>query len=118
MNAVATITTVTAIGLLLLSGCGGSVGQPEEAIFRANAQLNEAMFRGNAQHTGVYNSESVAQISGLKWKFKSGEDIRSSPTVVDGVAYFAVEHEDVASAQAALDRAEARLAALSRIVGG
>ena len=84
MNAIATFTTVTAIGLLLLSGCGGSDDPSSDAHYE------EAMFRGDAQHTGVYDIGSVAQDIGLKWKFKSGEEIRSSPAVVDGVAYIGI----------------------------
>jgi hypothetical protein len=49
------------------------------------------MFRANPQRTGVYQTEGVRRLHGIKWKFKTERVIEawfSSPTIVDGVAYF------------------------------
>ena len=45
------------------------------------------MFRGNPEHTGVYNSAAIATLGGVKWKFKTGGQVISSPTVSDGTVY-------------------------------
>ena len=45
------------------------------------------MFRGNTAHTGVYDTEGPKQLKGLKWAFKTGGPVVSSPTVIGGVAY-------------------------------
>jgi eukaryotic-like serine/threonine-protein kinase len=44
------------------------------------------MFRGNPSHTGVFDSPAPA-LSTLKWKFKTGGPILSTPAVANGVAY-------------------------------
>jgi outer membrane protein assembly factor BamB len=49
-----------------------------------------AMFRGGPAHLGVYG-EPVASPGGvdftLKWRFKTGAKVRSTPLVVDGTVY-------------------------------
>lgn len=47
-----------------------------------------AMFRANLQRTGVYDNAGVSEFTGLKWKFKTDGEIRSSPIVVNGTVYF------------------------------
>jgi hypothetical protein len=76
------ITALPVIGLLLLlpSGCEKKGG-------RLTARPG-AMFRANLERTGFYKSKDVFQISGLKWKFKTGGKVHSSPVVADGVVYF------------------------------
>lgn len=63
--------------LFLLSGCIPSKGHPRSAMFRANPQ-----------HTGVYETRGVHKASQLKWKFKMGKRVFSSPSVADSVVYF------------------------------
>ena len=53
------------------------------AVF-ASAQ---SMFHGNLAHTGVYDSAGPKQLGGVKWKFKAGGPIVTSPTLADGVVY-------------------------------
>ena len=45
------------------------------------------MFRGDPAHSGIYNSPAPRGLSNVKWKFKTGAKILSSPAVVGGVVY-------------------------------
>ncbi len=55
----------------------------------ANALASEAvMFRADAQHSGVYAAPGVPQLHGVKWSFRAGGPIVSSPVVSDGTVYF------------------------------
>ena len=46
------------------------------------------MFRGNKQHTGIYTTQGVEQFSAVKWTFKTGGKIISSPVISQKTAYF------------------------------
>jgi len=48
------------------------------------------MFRGTPAHTGVYDSQGPTGLS-LKWRFKTGGKVRSSPAVVSGAVIFGSE---------------------------
>jgi outer membrane protein assembly factor BamB len=62
------------VPFLLLCACGLAQDTP--------------MFRGNPQHTGVYNAPGAPQFHQLKWKFKTGGHVYSSPAAVGGILYF------------------------------
>jgi outer membrane protein assembly factor BamB len=47
-----------------------------------------AAFRGDAQHSGIYQQLGVPLLHGIKWKFKTGGAVISTPAVADGSAYF------------------------------
>jgi eukaryotic-like serine/threonine-protein kinase len=47
-----------------------------------------ASFRGDAQHSGIYQQAGVPLLHGVKWKFKTGAAVISTPAVIDGTAYF------------------------------
>lgn len=47
-----------------------------------------ASFRGDAQHSGIYQQLGVPLLHGIKWKFKTGGAVISTPAVTDGTAYF------------------------------
>jgi len=49
----------------------------------------QAMFHGNAAHTGVYDSPGPKQFGSVKWAFKTGGPVVSSPAILDGVVYIA-----------------------------
>ncbi len=53
----------------------------------SSAFAQDATFRGNPQHAGVYTSPAVAQFSKVKWQFKTGGQVLSSPAVADGILY-------------------------------
>ena len=44
-------------------------------------------FRGNVQHTGVYDAPGVPELHGVRWKFKTGGRVYSSPAVAGGVVF-------------------------------
>ncbi len=46
-------------------------------------------FHGNNAHTGVYESSGPKQLGGVKWAFKAGGPIVTSPALADGVVYIA-----------------------------
>jgi len=45
------------------------------------------MFRGNLLHTGVYDAPGVPELHGVKWKFKTGGRVYSSPAVAEGTVF-------------------------------
>jgi eukaryotic-like serine/threonine-protein kinase len=47
----------------------------------------QSMFHGNPARSGVYDSPGPKQFGGVKWTFKAGGAIVTSPAVVDGVVY-------------------------------
>ena len=51
--------------------------------------LAQNTFHGNNAHTGVYESPGPKQMGGVKWTFKAGGPIVTSPTILDGVVYIA-----------------------------
>lgn len=46
-----------------------------------------SMFRGNLAHSGIYPGTGVPKLDGIKWKFKTGGQVISSPAVAGGVIY-------------------------------
>lgn len=47
----------------------------------------QTTFHGNIARTGVYDSPGPQQFNGVKWAFKTGGPIVSSPAIADGVVY-------------------------------
>jgi outer membrane protein assembly factor BamB len=46
------------------------------------------LFRADPRHSGLYEGSGVAVLHGVKWKFKAGGAIVSTPAVVHGTVYF------------------------------
>jgi len=46
-----------------------------------------AMFRVDARHTGVYDAGGLAQLHGVKWTFRTGAAVISSPAIANGTVY-------------------------------
>lgn len=44
-------------------------------------------FHGNVARTGIYPSAGPAKLQGVKWAFKTGGPVVSSPVIADGVVY-------------------------------
>ena len=80
MSSISQLSFVLLTGLLVC-GCDGG----DFPMFRGN---DAPMFRGNLARTGVYKTKGVEELTNLKWKFKTGDDVPSSPAVSDGVVYF------------------------------
>jgi outer membrane protein assembly factor BamB len=59
------------------------------------AALPVASFRGDAQHSGIYQQTGVPALHGIKWKFKTGAGVLSTPAVLDGSAYFGSNDHNV-----------------------
>jgi len=51
------------------------------------ATAADAMFRGNPEHTGVYDNGGIVPTNPELWRFKTGDEVRSSPAVSNGVVY-------------------------------
>src|SRR5260370_27794523 len=49
--------------------------------------FGQTTFHGNVARTGVYESAGPTQLKGVKWAFKTGGAIVSSPAIADGVVY-------------------------------
>jgi outer membrane protein assembly factor BamB len=47
-----------------------------------------ASFRGDARHSGVYQQVGVPLLHRIKWRFKTGAAVISTPAVIDGTVYF------------------------------
>jgi eukaryotic-like serine/threonine-protein kinase len=47
-----------------------------------------ASFRGDAEHSGIYLQSGVPLLHGIKWKFKTGGAVISTPAVSGDTAYF------------------------------
>jgi eukaryotic-like serine/threonine-protein kinase len=46
-----------------------------------------AMFRVDARHAGVYDAAGVAELHGVKWTFRTGAAVISTPAVANGTVY-------------------------------
>ncbi len=53
----------------------------------AAAGFAQNTFHGNNAHTGVYDSSGPKQLGSVKWAFKAGGPIVTSPAIADGVVY-------------------------------
>jgi outer membrane protein assembly factor BamB len=50
--------------------------------------LQGRVHRGNLLRDGAFDTSGVPKLGGLKWKFRTGGPIKSSPVMVEGIAYF------------------------------
>jgi len=67
--------------------CGAVVALAQSRPGTGPASPSSPMFRGDLAHTGAFDSPPIAEAPTLKWAFKTGGAIYSSPAVVDGVVY-------------------------------
>ena len=47
-----------------------------------------AMYNGGPRHTGVYETEPLRTLEGVKWRVETVGAVTSPPLVLDGVVYF------------------------------
>jgi outer membrane protein assembly factor BamB len=59
------------------------------AMLGATLAPAQSTFHGNAARTGVYDKPGPTQFHGVKWEFKAGGAIVTSPAVAAGVVYIA-----------------------------
>ena len=61
--------------------------------FAQTAQLS--MFAASPAHTGVYASNNYSSLGDVKWKFKTGGKVFSSPVVYNNVLYVGSEDHNL-----------------------
>src|SRR5581483_1989398 len=81
------------------------------SVFASDA----AMFRGNPEHSGVYNSAAIATFGGVKWKFKTGGQVISSPTISDGMVYVGSSDHNLYAIDAATGAEKWKFKTASRV---
>ena len=74
------------------------------------------MFRGNLLHTGVYDAPGVPELHGVKWKFKTGGRVYSSPAVADGTVFVGSNDGNLYAVDAATGAQKWKFATQARIV--
>jgi outer membrane protein assembly factor BamB len=67
---------------LLLAACSGTL-------------LAEPTFRADTRHSGVYQGAGVPVLHGVKWKFRAGGPILSTPAVSGGAVFFGSSDHNV-----------------------
>ncbi|MEA3368729.1 MAG: PQQ-binding-like beta-propeller repeat protein [Planctomycetota bacterium] len=51
-------------------------------------RLQGKVYRANLRRDGVFAVPGLAKVKGLRWKFRTGGPVKSSPVAVGGVVYF------------------------------
>jgi outer membrane protein assembly factor BamB len=59
------------------------------ALLAAGSSHAQSTFHGNVARTGVYDTAGPVTFGGVKWAFKAGGVIVTSPAIADGVVYIA-----------------------------
>ena len=76
MNVLSKVTLTLLVTLVaLVTGC-------------VNDDSGQAMFRGNLERTGVFPSGGPSSLNELVWKFKTEDEVFSSPAISGGIVYF------------------------------
>lgn len=81
-------STSTSEGLNLNSKGGDentSTPAPAESTLSVG---KNSMYRADVAHTGLYETRALVELSGLKWRFKTGEWISTTPVVENNKVYF------------------------------
>jgi outer membrane protein assembly factor BamB len=60
-----------------------------------NPFLDYAFFHGNEMHTGTYPGITYKNFGDVKWKFKTGGKIFSSPAIANGITYVGSEDSNL-----------------------
>ncbi|HEY8053724.1 MAG TPA: PQQ-binding-like beta-propeller repeat protein [Steroidobacteraceae bacterium] len=58
------------------------------ALLVSASAARAEQFRVDASHSGIYKAAGVPVLHGVKWKFKTGAAIVSSPAISAGIVYF------------------------------
>jgi eukaryotic-like serine/threonine-protein kinase len=74
------------------------------------------MFRANLQHTGVYDAPGVPELHGVRWKFKTGGRVYSSPAVAGGVVFVGSTDGNLYAIDAATGAERWKFATKGRVV--
>ena len=57
-------------------------------ISACNNNNEWSKFRGNLGNTGHYEGEAPVELTNIKWKFKTEDEVNSSPAVAEGIVFF------------------------------
>ena len=60
-----------------------------------------AMFRGDAPHRGIYDAAGVAVLHGVRWTFRTGGAVISTPVVANGTVYVGSSDHNLYALEAA-----------------
>jgi outer membrane protein assembly factor BamB len=74
------------------------------------------MFRGNLQHTGVYDSPGAPTLAGVKWRFRTGGRVYSSPAVLADAVFVGSTDGSVYSLDRDTGALKWKLATKARVV--
>ncbi len=66
-----------------------TLGQPKPAT------LQNATYRGNQARTGVFEARGAPLFGGVRWRFRTGGAVKSSPIAVDGTVYVGSDDTNV-----------------------
>ena len=58
------------------------------AVVNTALAAEPTMFRADPHHSGIYEAVGVPHLHGVKWRFRAGAAILSSPAVAEGRVYF------------------------------
>ncbi len=61
----------------------------------ASGAHSEAVFRGDNAHSGVFTTQGPRQFHRVKWVFRTGDRIVSSPIYADGLIYFGADDGNI-----------------------
>ena len=64
-------------------------------LYAQQAVTVPAMFHGDAGHSGIFLSKDFKGIGEVKWKFKTGGKIFSSPVAIKGIAFIGSEDSNL-----------------------
>lgn len=59
------------------------------------ATWGQAMFRGDTAHSGLYATEGPAALKGVKWTFKTGGPVISSPVLAGGTLFIGSDDKNL-----------------------
>jgi outer membrane protein assembly factor BamB len=74
-----------------------------------------AMFRGDARHKGTYNATGIAELHGVKWTFRTGAAVISTPAVANGSVYVGSSDHNLYALDAATGALRWKFATAGRV---
>ena len=87
------IASLAVIGAIIIFLCYFTdiIVQPDNVITSEPSPGEWSMFRRDLSHTGAIEASGVVPEGKVKWVYRTGAIVHSSPVVVDGTVYFGSE---------------------------
>jgi len=105
-------TQLTKLGIVL-AGClvltATHAAEPDPLKGRA--------YRGGLLRNGVFDAPGIVKLKGLKWKFPTGGAVKSSPVVVNGVAYFGSNDRNIYAVDVATGKLKWKVQTGDKVTG-